>query len=78
MVYSDAGSIDPEGLDSCGGLLVFAVTATRGFPVMDQDFYSAVTVTVILNITGLSLIFRTRSSSDLSLSIPCSRSHRYY
>jgi drug/metabolite transporter (DMT)-like permease len=53
-----------------GGLLLFAVSAIREFPVIGQDFYSAVAVTAILNIISLSLIFKALSSSDLSLSIP--------
>jgi drug/metabolite transporter (DMT)-like permease len=55
---------------TCGGILLFAVSAIRGFPAIGQNFYSAVLVTVILNIIGLSLIFKSLSSSDLSLSIP--------
>jgi drug/metabolite transporter (DMT)-like permease len=67
-------TLDPKILTGIGfaggGLLLFAVSAIRGFPVIGQDFYTAVTVTAILNIISLSLIFKALSSSDLSLSIP--------
>jgi drug/metabolite transporter (DMT)-like permease len=67
-------TLDPKILTGVGftfgGLLLFAVSAIREFPVIGQDFYSAVAVTAILNIISLSLIFKALSSSDLSLSIP--------
>ena len=67
-------TVDPKILTgigfTCGGLLLFTVAAIRGFPVLGQDFFSAVAVTAILNIISLSLIFSALSSSDLSLSIP--------
>jgi drug/metabolite transporter (DMT)-like permease len=67
-------TIDPKILTgigfTCGGLLLFAVSAIRGFPVIGQDFFSAVAITAVLNIISLSLIFKALSSSDLSLSIP--------
>ena len=66
--------LDPKILTgfgfTCGGLLLFAFSAIRGFPVIGQDFYSAVAITAVLNIISLSLIFKALSSSDLSLSIP--------
>jgi drug/metabolite transporter (DMT)-like permease len=66
--------LDPKVLTgvgfSFGGLLLFTVSAIRGFPVIGQDFYSAVAVTAILNIISLALIFKALSSTDLSLSIP--------
>ena len=66
--------LDPKILTgvgfTCGGLVLFTVSAIREFPVIGQDFYSAVAVTAVLNIIGLSLIFKALSSSDLSLSIP--------
>jgi drug/metabolite transporter (DMT)-like permease len=67
-------TLDPKVLTgigfTCGGLLLLAFCAIRGFPVIGQDFYSAVAITAILNIISLSLIFRALSSTDLSLSIP--------
>ena len=67
-------TIDPRILTgigfTCGGFLLFTVSALRGFPVIGQDFFLAVAITAILNIISLSLIFKALSSSDLSLSIP--------
>jgi drug/metabolite transporter (DMT)-like permease len=67
-------TLDPKVLTgvgfTCGGLLLSAFSAIRGFPVIGQDFYSAVVITATLNIISLSLIFKALSSSDLSLSIP--------
>jgi drug/metabolite transporter (DMT)-like permease len=67
-------TLDPKVLTgvgfTCGGLLLLAFSAIRGFPVIGQDFYSAVAITAILNIISLSLIFEALSSSDLSLSVP--------
>jgi len=67
-------TLDPKVLTgvgfTCGGFLLLAFSAIRGFPVIGQDFYSAVAVTAILNIISLTLIFRALSSTDLSLSIP--------
>jgi drug/metabolite transporter (DMT)-like permease len=67
-------TLDPKILTgfgfTCGGLLLLAFSAIRGFPVIGQDFYAAVVITAILNIISLTLIFRALSSTDLSLSIP--------
>jgi len=67
-------TVDPKILTgigfTSGGLLLFAFSAIREYPVIGQDFFSAVAITVILNIISLSLIFKALSSSDLSLSIP--------
>jgi drug/metabolite transporter (DMT)-like permease len=67
-------TLDPKVLTgigfTCGGLLLLAFCVFRGFPVIGQDFYSAVAITAILNIISLMLIFRALSSTDLSLSIP--------
>jgi len=67
-------SLDPGLLTGagffCGGFLLLAFSAIRKFPAIGQDFYFAVTVTTVLNILGLLLIFRALSSSDLSLAIP--------
>jgi drug/metabolite transporter (DMT)-like permease len=67
-------TLDPKVLTgigfTCGGLLLLAFCVIRGFPVIGQDFYSAVAITAILNIISLTLIFRALSSTDLSLSIP--------
>ena len=53
-----------------GGILLFTLSAFRGFPAIGPEFLPAVAITVVLNICGLSLIFRALSSSDLSLSVP--------
>jgi drug/metabolite transporter (DMT)-like permease len=53
-----------------GGILLFAISGYRGFPAIEQGFFPAVAITVVLNICGLSLIFKALSSSDLSLSVP--------
>jgi drug/metabolite transporter (DMT)-like permease len=53
-----------------GGCLLFAFSALHGFPSHGPDFFPAVTITTILNILGLFLIFRALSASDLSLSVP--------
>jgi drug/metabolite transporter (DMT)-like permease len=53
-----------------GGILLFTLSAFRGFPAIGPEFFPAVAITVVLNICGLSLIFRALSSSDLSLSVP--------
>ena len=67
-------SLDPRILTGagfmCGGSLLLVFSAIRKFPSIGQDFYFAVTVTTVLNILGLLLIFRALSSSDLSLAIP--------
>ena len=67
-------TLDPKVLTgvgfTCGGLLLLAFSAIRGFPVIGQDLYSAVAVTAVLNIISLALIFKALSSTDLSLSIP--------
>jgi drug/metabolite transporter (DMT)-like permease len=67
-------TLDPKILTGIGftwgGLLLLALCAFRGFPVIGKDFYLAVAITAILNIISLSLIFRALSSTDLSLSIP--------
>ncbi|MDD1696043.1 MAG: DMT family transporter [Methanoregula sp.] len=67
-------SLDPRILTgigfTLGGILLFVVSARIGFPVIGPEFFPAVAITVILNICGLSLIFRALSSSDLSLSMP--------
>jgi len=55
---------------SLGGLLLFLLSAFRGFPALGQDFFVAVIITTVLNIAGLTLIFAALSSSDLSLSVP--------
>jgi uncharacterized membrane protein len=74
IIKQSITTLDPKILTgfgfSFGGLLLFTVSAIRGFPVIGQDFYSAVAGTAILNIIGLSLIIKALSSSDLSLSIP--------
>ncbi len=55
---------------SLSGVLLLAISSARGFPVIGPDYVSAVIISGILNIIGLSLIFRAMESSDLSLSMP--------
>ena len=66
--------LDPKLLTgigfTLGGCMLFLLSAYRGFPSLGPDFFSAVSVTVILNIIGLGLIVKALSSSDLSLSVP--------
>ena len=65
---------DPRILTSLGfslaGVLLLAISAARGFPVIGPSLYSAVIISGVLNIVGLSLVFRAMGSSDLSLSMP--------
>ena len=67
-------ALDPRILTgigfTLGGILLFAVSASLGFPDIGPEFFPAVAITVFLNICGLSLIFKALSSSDLSLSVP--------
>jgi drug/metabolite transporter (DMT)-like permease len=67
-------ALDPRILTgigfTIGGILLFAVSASLGFPVIGPEFFPAVAITVVLNICGLNLIFKALSSSDLSLSVP--------
>ena len=74
IVKKHITALDPKLLTgigfTAGGCLLFAGSALRGFPVLGQDFFPAVAITVILNILGLNLIFKALSSSDLSLSVP--------
>ena len=65
---------DPRILTALGfllsGFLLLAISAARGFPVIGPAYYGAVVISGILNIVGLTLIFRAMESSDLSLSMP--------
>ncbi len=65
---------DPRILTSLGmlisGVLLLIISALQGFPAIGPEYYSAVIISAILNIIGLSLIFRALESSDLSLSMP--------
>jgi drug/metabolite transporter (DMT)-like permease len=65
---------DPRILTALGfllsGVLLLSISAVRVFPVIGPDYMSAVVISGILNIIGLSLIFRAMESSDLSLSMP--------
>jgi drug/metabolite transporter (DMT)-like permease len=67
-------ALDPRILTgigfTIGGILLFAISASLGFPAIGPEFFPAVAITVVLNICGLSLIFKALSSSDLSLSVP--------
>jgi drug/metabolite transporter (DMT)-like permease len=74
IIKRSIASLDPTVLTgigfTCGGLILLTISAIRNFPVIGEDFYSAVAITAILNIISLSLIFKSLSSSDLSLCIP--------
>jgi drug/metabolite transporter (DMT)-like permease len=74
IIKRSIASLDPNVLTGIGftfgGLILFTVSAIRTFPVIGEDFYSAVAITAVLNIISLSLIFKSLSSSDLSLCIP--------
>ena len=74
IVKKYIAALDPKILTgigfTLGGCLLFVVSALKGFPGIGPDFFPAVATTVILNICGLSLIFKALSSSDLSLSVP--------
>ena len=65
---------DPRILTAFGmfisGFLLLLMSAVQGFPPIGPEYYSAVIISGILNIIGLSLIFRAMESSDLSLSMP--------
>lgn len=65
---------DPRIITALGflvsGILLLAISAVRGFPVIGPDYAGAVIISGILNIIGLSLIFRAMESSDLSLAMP--------
>jgi drug/metabolite transporter (DMT)-like permease len=74
IIKRSIASLDPTVLTgigfTCGGLILFTISAIRKFPVIGEDFYSSVAITAVLNIISLSLIFKSLSSSDLSLCIP--------
>lgn len=65
---------DPRVLTALGmlisGVLLLIISAAQGFPAIGPEYYGAVIISGILNIIGLSLIFRALESSDLSLSMP--------
>ena len=65
---------DPRVLTALGMLiaavLLLIISAAQGFPAIGPEYYGAVIISGILNIIGLSLIFRALESSDLSLSMP--------
>jgi drug/metabolite transporter (DMT)-like permease len=67
-------ALDPKILTgigfTLGGGLLFFFSAVRGIPAIGPEFFTAVAITSVLNILGLSLIFKALSSSDLSLSVP--------
>jgi drug/metabolite transporter (DMT)-like permease len=74
IVKSRITTRDPRILTALGflfsGVLLLVISAARGFPVIGPDYYRAVIISGILNIIGLTLIFRAMESSDLSLSMP--------
>ena len=65
---------DPRILTSLGflisGVLLLLISSAMGFPVIGPSLYTAVIISGILNIIGLSLIFRAMESSEMSLSMP--------
>ena len=65
---------DPRILTALGffisAVLLLSISAVLGFPVPGPSLYSAVIISGVLNIIGLSLIFRAMESTDLSLSMP--------
>jgi len=65
---------DPRVLTALGFLisavLLLTISAVRGFPVIGPAYFSAIVISALLNIIGLTLIFRAMESSDLSLSMP--------
>jgi drug/metabolite transporter (DMT)-like permease len=65
---------DPRILTALGMLIsavmLLFISAAQGFPLIGPEYYRAVIISGILNIIGLSLIFRALESSDLSLSMP--------
>lgn len=65
---------DPRLLTAMGlffaAMLLLVISWSRGFPVIGPDYAGAVLISGVLNIIGLSLIFRALESSDLSLSMP--------
>jgi uncharacterized membrane protein len=65
---------DPRILTSLGfliaGVLLLLISSVMGFPVIGPSLYTAVIISGVLNIVGLSLIFRAMESSDMSLSMP--------
>jgi drug/metabolite transporter (DMT)-like permease len=74
IIKNNLAARDPWILNALGlfisGVLLLMVSGARGFPVIGPEYYSAVLISGILNIIGLSLIFRAMESSDLSLSMP--------
>ncbi|MFA6225504.1 MAG: EamA family transporter [Methanoregula sp.] len=66
-------ALDPKLLTgigfTLGGCLLFLMSDLQGFPAIGPDFFTAVAITTILNILGISLIIKALSSSDLSLSV---------
>jgi drug/metabolite transporter (DMT)-like permease len=74
IVRNHIRTLDPRILTLLGftfaAFLLLVISAARGLPVIGPAYYSAVVISGILNIIGLSLIFRAMESSDLSLSMP--------
>lgn len=74
IIKNHITSRDPRILTALGfllsGILLLAISAARGFPVIGSSYYGAVVISGLLNIIGLTLIFRAMESSDLSLSMP--------
>ena len=65
---------DPRFLTALGflisGVLLLTISGARGLPAIGPDYYGAVVISGLLNIVGLTLIFRAMKFSDLSLSMP--------
>jgi uncharacterized membrane protein len=74
IIKNQITSHNPRIMTSLGflfaGILLLVISAARGFPVIGPEYYGAVVISGILNVIGLSLIFRAMESSDLSLSMP--------
>ena len=74
IVKKYISALDPKLLTgigfTLGGCLLFLLSALRGIPAIGPYFFTAVAISSVLNILGLSLIFKALSSSDLSLSVP--------
>ncbi|OPX65209.1 MULTISPECIES: DMT family transporter [unclassified Methanoregula] len=74
IIKNNIATRNPWILNAIGlflaGILLLCITALNGFPAIGPDYAGAVIISGILNIIGLSLIFRAMESSDLSLSMP--------
>lgn len=51
-------------------VILFLISAVRGFPTIGSAFYFSVLITVVINIIGAIFYFKALKISDLSLSVP--------